>query len=292
MAAGLLDEAVDLRQAEAGAFADPLGGEERLEGLADDLRRHPRAAIADEDADILPGRDLCFAGVGLVEEDIRRLDRELATIGHRVARVDGEVEQRALELGRVDEGRPKSAGEHVLDDDGLAQGPAQHIRHAGDEAVDGKRLRRERLAARESEEAMDQKRAALGAPLGRACETLEHRLVALGETAPQRLDIARDDREQIVEIMRDAAGELADRLHLLRLAHPLLAGPALGQVAGDLGEADEAAAVVADGGDDDVGPEARAVLAQRASPPTRICRHSAASARARAGTPAVRSGSV
>ena len=62
--------------------------------------------------------------------------------------------------------------------------------------------------------------------------------------------------------MREAAGELADRLHLLRLAHPLLAGPALGQVAGDLGEADEAAAVVADGGDDDVGPEARAVLAQ------------------------------
>src|SRR3546814_9799892 len=42
------------------------------------------------------------------------------------------------------------------------------------------------------------------------------------------LEPADDDREHIVEVVRDAAGELADRLHLLRLAQPRLGGLALG----------------------------------------------------------------
>ena len=37
------------------------------------------------------------------------------------------------------------------------------------------------------------------------------------EAALQHLDIADDDRQQIVEVVRQAARELADRLHLLRL---------------------------------------------------------------------------
>ena len=34
----------------------------------------------------------------------------------------------------------------------------------------------------------------------------------------QELDVAADGGEQVVEVVRDAAGELADGLHLLRLA--------------------------------------------------------------------------
>ena len=41
-AAGLLDDAVDRREAEAGALADLLGGEERLEDLVDDARARCR----------------------------------------------------------------------------------------------------------------------------------------------------------------------------------------------------------------------------------------------------------
>ena len=46
----------------------------------------------------------------------------------------------------------------------------------------------------------------------------------------QELQIADDDGEQIVEIVGDAAGELAHGLHLLRLAELLLHLPALGDV--------------------------------------------------------------
>ena len=45
-AAGLMREAIDLRQPEAGALADRLGGEERIEHLGDDVRRDADAGVA------------------------------------------------------------------------------------------------------------------------------------------------------------------------------------------------------------------------------------------------------
>ena len=67
--------------------------------------------------------------------------------------------------------------------------------------------------------------------------------------------------------MRHAAGQLAERVELLRFRELLvylleleLGLAALGNVAGDLGEADELAVLI-DGVDDDAGPEERAVLA-------------------------------
>ena len=49
----------------------------------------------------------------------------------------------------------------------------------------------------------------------------------------QEFNISDDDAEQVVEVVRDSAGELTDRLHLLRLAqlrlHPLLASDVLDQ---------------------------------------------------------------
>ena len=38
------------------------------------------------------------------------------------------------------------------------------------------------------------------------------------------LKIADDDRKEVIEIMRDAAGEMADRFELLRLSHRLFGG--------------------------------------------------------------------
>ena len=90
----------------------------------------------------------------------------------------------------------------------------------------------------------------------------------VGERALHRLQIADDDGQQVVEVVRDAAGQLADRLHLLRLRKLLLRAlqrllrlAPLGDVARDLGEADQLAGRIADRVDDDARPEGRAVLA-------------------------------
>ena len=50
------------------------------------------------------------------------------------------------------------------------------------------------------------------------------------EPAPGKVDPADDHRQHIVEIVRDAAGQLADRLHLLDLAELRLGGLALARL--------------------------------------------------------------
>jgi hypothetical protein len=121
------------------------------------------------------------------------------------------------------------------------------------------------LAPRKAEELAGQRRAALGCPLDRGNRALRSRVVA--DPLLEDVQAAADDHQEIVEVVCDAAGQLAECIELLRLRklllHPLepeLGLAPLGHVAGDLGEADKLAVLI-DGIDDDAGPEEGAVLA-------------------------------
>ena len=82
------------------------------------------------------------------------------------------------------------------------------------------RLRPQRLAAREREQLPHQARRAIGVLLD-LHDVLEGRIgrPVVGE---QQIGIADDRGQHVVEVVRDAAGELADRLHLLALREILL----------------------------------------------------------------------
>ncbi len=76
------------------------------------------------------------------------------------------------------------------------------------------------MLSRERQQPPDQRSGTLGGA-ARGVERADDALVGLGLALqpPQReIDVAQDGGEQIVEIVRDAAGQPADRLHLLRLA--------------------------------------------------------------------------
>ncbi len=144
----------------------------------------------------------------------------------------------------------------------------QQVAHAAHQLHQVDRLQVELLAAGEGQHALGQDRAALGALHGIVDQPRNARIV-VGHIAAQQVEAAQHHGQQIVEIVRHAAGQLADRLDLLRLHQRLaravegdLRRPALGDVARDLGEAQQAARRIADGVDHDVGEEARAVLAQ------------------------------
>src|SRR5438105_1989399 len=79
--------------------------------------------------------------------------------------------------------------------------------------------------------------------------------------ANQTLDVSPDHRQQIVEIVGNAAGDLADGFHLLGLPQPHLGGALLGEVAGHLGEARQRTRLVVNGIDDDARPEPAAIFA-------------------------------
>ena len=71
-------------------------------------------------------------------------------------------------------------------------------------------------------------------------------ILLVSRPAQQRLRLAAHDHQQVVEVVRDAAGQLAERLHFLRL-RKLLVRPLerflrialFGDVARDLGKADK-----------------------------------------------------
>jgi hypothetical protein len=76
-------------------------------------------------------------GVGLVHGDVRGVDGELPAAGHRVAGVDGEVDQNLLELPGVGLDRPQVIGECDGQGDVLAEGAAQQLLQAGDDLIEG-----------------------------------------------------------------------------------------------------------------------------------------------------------
>ena len=221
VARGLAHEAIDLAQAQAGAAARHLGGEEGLEGALQRTPVHAAAGIGDGDQHVLPGLERLGhrLGIGLVEIGVGGLDGHLAAFGHGVARVDGEVQDRRLELVLVGEGEPQPAGQHGLERDRLAQGAAQQFGRVGDQPVGVERAGVERLLAREGEQAVGQDGGALRALQGKIARAGDARggrdVAELGELAADHVQPAHDDGQQIVEVVRHAAGELADRFHLL-----------------------------------------------------------------------------
>ena len=93
-------------------------------------------------------------------------------------------------------------------------------------------------------------------------------MLGIGQPAAQQLRVTADDHQQVVEVVGDAAGELAEGLHLLRLGElflrPLERGlglPPLGHVAGDVYEPGERADLVAHRLDHGARPEQALVAA-------------------------------
>src|SRR5205085_9982211 len=93
-------------------------------------------------------------------------------------------------------------------------------------------LRRERLAPREGEELAGQPRR----PVDRIADRLQvPPLAVVGDPgAADQVDRGADDGEEVVEIVGDAAGQLPDRLHLLRLPERLLGAEKLAAALDDL----------------------------------------------------------
>ena len=105
--------------------------------------------------------------------------------------------------------------EHGKDLDRLAQRRAQQLGDVGDGGVDVDMARMQRLAARKGEQVLDQLAAAFRGLVDQFCRLLQGG--AIRQPRHQRLGGAGDDGQHVVEVVGDAAGELADGVELLRL---------------------------------------------------------------------------
>ena len=166
-----------------------------------DLRRHARAVVAD-------GQAHARLGPG-------DADGERAAGGHRVAGVDGEVDEDLLELRTVGQHRHEVGPDGDPQGDPLAQCAVQQPLEVAREDADVEDLGLDDLPAAEHEELARER----GGPVGGAPDLVDvvadprvGRELALGEP-----HAGQDHGEQVVEVVRDAARELPDGLQALGL---------------------------------------------------------------------------
>ena len=168
-----------------------------------------------------PGTHFGLAGgVPLVEMDVRRLDGQLAAVRHGVARIDGEIQDRDFELVGIGMRAPEPPASTVS----IAICSPSVRRSRSDMPV----TRRPTSTASARAAAGARTRAGAGSAIRRAARrawrcsaercSRSASSACSREMALQRFEIADDDGQKIVEVVRDAAGELADAFHLLRLA--------------------------------------------------------------------------
>src|SRR5262249_36604852 len=157
-AARLLGETVDLAQAQSGAFADLFGRVEGLKGARHDSLAHAASGIADRDDDIVAGGQV--GGAAVAGSDVLGSDRQPARAIHRIAGVDGEVEDRGLELGRIYAAGPGIGLQSTDDLDPFADGLLTQYQGLAQDVVGADGLRPDLLAAREGQQVLRQPRAA------------------------------------------------------------------------------------------------------------------------------------
>src|SRR6185312_6946158 len=103
-AARLLRETESLREAKTGSLVGTLGGEERLENPRQNFRRDAKPRVTDRNRYELAFD--CLDGLGAVEGDIFSRQGNDATLGHGVACVHHQIDERQFEFGDVDRNRP------------------------------------------------------------------------------------------------------------------------------------------------------------------------------------------
>jgi hypothetical protein len=195
------------REPEARALADGLGGHVRVEEPLAHRRVDADARVAHGEPRVGARREVLFAPLARVVGDERagRFERERAAVGHRVARVGREVQEHLLDLPAVGAHGGEVGFERRLDEDVLAQEAPQHRHHLLHDGRHGEALAPRLARAAEFEE-LPRERRRRGGGLAHPRELLfEARVVP--EVVAEELDRVGDDREVVVEIVRDARRE-------------------------------------------------------------------------------------
>ena len=155
-------------------------------------------------------------------------ERERPAPRHRVARVDAEVGDHLLELARIGDDVAQRRVEMQLKLDVLADEPPEHAAHLVHDRVEI-HDRGCSTCFRLNASSWRTSPAARWAARPISCRS-SRRGSARRSPDDQELGVAQDGRQQVVEVVGDAARELTDRLHLLRLPELVLEALPVGDV--------------------------------------------------------------
>ena len=212
----LLNDSDHRAEAQPGSFATLFGGEEGLEDLRPDIRAHSTSVVADAQGEILAGRNLVDLGRdGGFKGFVRGFDDNAPALGHRVARIDDEVEQYLLELTRIRLDGPGGAIEQGHEFDIFSNQSPEHAIHVRDQVVQVKDSRLQDLSPTKGQQLMSEPGGAFRRFEDLLCIGASRMLGS--QLLEQEVAIAGNCGQQIVEVVGDSAGHATDRFHLLGL---------------------------------------------------------------------------
>ena len=227
----LFDDAIYGGKPETGTFGS-FRGEERLEDLRLRFCIHAQTSVTNGQHHELTGfHGRMHAGIAVVERDVAGFDGELAALGHGISRVDREIHDDLPDLAGIGlhgaEIRSRNHGQINV----FSNHASEHLGVFSHHGVQVHDLGCNHLLAAEGEELAGE----CGCTLGGASNLLNQaaKLGVMGGALGEKFAVAGDHHEQIVEVMRNAAGQPAHRFHFLRLAKLLFQGPAFGYVFGE-----------------------------------------------------------
>ena len=148
------------------------------------------------------------------DRQVRGAQRNRAARGQGVGGVDDEVDEHLIDLSGID-AHGRNPRVQVQDDDHVVRHqPAQHRLDVAERLVEIDNARLQNLAAAEGQQLMRQPRGST-----RRFRELLERIVIVEHRRPipghgHQVGAADDHGQQVVEVVRDAAGELPDRLQL------------------------------------------------------------------------------
>src|SRR5436309_3340325 len=150
--AALLHNPIDSRKSKPGPLAFFFGGKEGFEEMGPDLRIHSASGVFHRQHHVWSwlGNDRLFAMIP-PQDNIGCFEKQLAALGHGVARIDGEIHNDLLKLPGIslDYAQPWLQDSEYLDV--LAEQPPQHAPYFTDDLVQVQRLRRKHLPTAEGQ---------------------------------------------------------------------------------------------------------------------------------------------
>src|SRR5580704_8748522 len=231
VATALLDHAVHRGQPKAGALALPLGSKEWLEGSRARRRLHADAVVSHSEENVVSDehRVGIAANELVIHVEVAGRDLELASVGHGIARIHGQIHDDLFNLTLVGLDASQAGVEIGAKLDVFADQAFQHLLHVLDHGIQVQYAGIHDLLPAEGQQLAGERRSTMSG-LQHLVHTTTQGAVG-GGTLLNNFSVTDDDSEEIVEVVSHAPGKPTYRFHLLRLAKLFFQPFALGHVA-------------------------------------------------------------
>ena len=219
-----LNNAVHHRQAQTGTLTCRLGSKEWFENFLQRRCVHALTAIADGKPHHSAGvpvaqrvqRGMCIDPCRIGDHGVQPDTNASGALRHRLHRVGGQVDQDLLDMGGIRKYRGNVGITLNVEGQARGQGRAQQSHHLCDHRSEHGGLARSRLPPAEAQNLAHQSLRARGG-LANFLQTLQSQRIG-ARILTRQFGVAQDAGNNVVEVVRNAAGERADDPHLLRFA--------------------------------------------------------------------------